>query len=218
MLTASIRGYELTVEELEGKYADLFAVMKDWKGKPPITVVEKHFYVTEHIKSVDISSTPVDSLGQGMITFADDTVFSVGNSRSVSGSFPYAIRLLDKSDSTILDYQEQPFFASLHPGKGEVDLKQEMTLYTGLNRDSKTGEVTTWVKTAYPGVTFKVLKGATIQDDEATRKALVSSRKTLGIGFSTGAGMVYTNNGTVQPGIFLGVGLNFSPKKLQFGR
>jgi hypothetical protein len=222
-LTATIRGYELTLDELNGKYSNLFGdinqLKKDWKNAKPTTIVENNYFITEKITNVDTKSTSVDSMGTGSISFVADTVFSEGNSRKISGKVPYGITLYSKSDSVLLNYNKQNFFAKLNPGSTTLDFTQEMTIYTGLNRDKKTGETTVWAKTNYPGVTFKTLKGANIQDDEATKKALRDSRKAWGLGFSLGVGGVFNPvNMSVGPGVFMGVGLNYTPKKLQFGK
>jgi hypothetical protein len=216
-LTAEISGHLLTIDELKGKYKDLFGDYLNEKNKEPITIIQYRFLTKEIITGVDIESTPIDSMGNGNFSFCDSTKFSVGNSRMISGTIPYKLSLHNKRDSALLDYSKQSFFARAFPGAGNFQLQQEMSVNTGLTKDTKTGAVKVWAKTSYPGVTFEVLKGASVKEDEETKKTLASLRKTWGLGFSVGAGAVYTG-AAVSPGIFAGVGLNYSPKKLQFGK
>lgn len=216
-LTAEISGHLLTIDELNGKYKELYGDYLNEKDKEPITIIKYRFLTKEIITGVDIESTPIDSMGNGTFAFCDSIQFSVGNSRMISGTIPYKLSLHTKRDSALLDYSKQDFFARTFPGAGNFQLQQEMSVNTGLTKDKKTGEVKVWAKTSYPGVTFEVLKGASIKEDEETKKTLTSLRKTWGLGFSVGAGAVYTG-AVASPGIFAGVGLNYSPKKLQFGK
>jgi hypothetical protein len=216
-LTAEISGHLLTIDELNGKYKELYGDYLNEKGKEPITIIKYRFLTKELITGVDIESTPIDSMGNGSFAFCDSVQFSAGNSRMLSGTIPYKLSLHTKKDSVLLDYSTQDFFARAFPGTGNFQLQQEMSVNTGLTKDTKTGEVKVWAKTSYPGVTFELLKGASIKEDEETKKTLASLRKTWGLGFSVGAGAVYTG-AAVTPGIFAGVGLNYSPKKLQFGK
>jgi hypothetical protein len=216
-LTAEISGHLLTIDELNGKYKELYGDYLNEKGKEPITIIKYRFLTKELITGVDIESTPIDSMGNGSFSFCDSTQFSAGNSRMISGTIPYKLSLHTKADSALLDYSKQAFFTRAFPGAGNFQLQQEMSVNTGLTKDTETGEVKVWAKTSYPGVTFELLKGASIKEDEETKKTLASLRKTWGLGFSVGAGAVYTG-AAVTPGIFAGVGLNYSPKKLQFGK
>jgi len=221
-LTATIKGYELTLDELNGKYSQIFGDMEDlknlWKNNRPVTIVEKSYYITEKITGIDAINY-IDSLGFGNFSFSNDTIFSEGNSRSISGNFPYRISIFSKRDSSLLNYASQSFFAKIDPENYTLDFKQQMTIFTGLTRDKKTGQIDVWAKTNYPGVEFDVLKGASVQDDKATQEALVSARKEWGLGVSFGGGILYSpNTALIYPGAYIGVGLNYTPKKLQFGK
>lgn len=222
-LTATIKGYEVTMKELDGKYSEIFSNMKEmkkfWKDQKPSSIVENNFYTTENITNMQVSSSKIDSAGNGDISFIADTIFSPGNSRKITGNIPYTLSLFNKNDSSLVNYKNQPYYATTATGKTSLTFDQQMTIYTGLSRDKKTKQTTVWAKTNYPGVTFNVLKGANIQDDDATKKALVSSRKEWGLGFSFGAAGVYNlSNKNIVPGVYFGVGLNYTPKKLQFGK
>jgi hypothetical protein len=216
-LTAEIAGYRITQEELNTKYAKLFQDYLKEKGKKPITITEIRYRVRENIVGVDVDAVPVDSMGNGAFSFCDSITFSPGNSRTLSGNFPYKVAAYLKKDSSLLDYRKQNFYVYNKPGKANFTLEQEIAVNTGLSRDEKTREVKVWAKTSYPGVTFTVLKGASVEEDEETRKTLESLRKVWGVGFSVGAGAVYAGK-TLSPGLFMGASLNYSPRKLQFGK
>lgn len=221
-MTATISGYQVTMQELNGKYANLFQGMnsmkEEWKktGQKPASVIENNYYITEKIKDVDTKNV-IDSFGNGNVSLYVSDTFSKGNSRTITGKVPYKITLSNKTDSTLVSWDKVEYLVNLHPGKAELTFEQQMEVYTGLNRNSKTGEITTWASTKYPGVKFTVLKGASVEDDSKTKEILKSARKTWGVGFHLGYGM--TLDGLVlRPGIQIGVGINFTPKKLQFGK
>ena len=202
-LTATISGYELTTAEYKKQYNDLFSAMGELKSKPPLTIIEKQMGIDDKFNT-NVYST-IDSNGIGMITVKADTVFDSLNKRSLSGNIPYKVKIDTFNKFSILT------------GNSSFDIDQTMTVFTGINRDEKTKQISVWAKTNYPGVTFNLLRGATIEDDQATKKALESSRREWGLGFSGGYGFQYNSN-QVRPGFFIGVGINYSPKKLQFAK
>jgi len=219
-LTASVKGYDLTLKELNTKYSKLFtgieSLKKEWKNSAPTTIIEKHFTISEKITGVNVNSM-IDNSGNGNIAFVADTIFNKGNSRKITANIPYTLNIFNKNDSMLLKYTEQPFFVKTVTSTATIDFQQSMTVYTGLLKDKKTGAITTWAKTDYPGVTFNVLKGANIEDDKATKEALISARKQWGLGTSIGGRLVYSN-GNLFPGVYIGIGLNYTPRKLQFGK
>ena len=225
-LTATISGYDLKLQELNDKYSDLFGGVQEMKKilktQNPISTTENNYYITERITDVSVRSSGVDSLGDGKITIKGDTIFSPGNFRNLSGTIPYQVDFYNKGDSSPVKYSSLPYFAKFQPGASFFDLKQDMTVYTMLTRDKKTGQVSVVAKTNYPGVNFNVLRGATIEDDHTTHETLVNARKAWGAGFSVGIGALYCPvPGTkvpLLPGVYAGFGLNFTPKKLQFGK
>jgi hypothetical protein len=69
----------------------------------------------------------------------------------------------------------------------------------------------------YPGISFSKLEGADIMSDPTSKAAAKNLRSRWGIGLSTGLGVV-ANTGSLTPGIYVGIGLNYTPKKLQWGK
>lgn len=111
-------------------------------------------------------------------------------------------------------------FGNLTIGEVELVLKQGISLYTGLVKDKKTGRILIEVKSDYPGITFNNIVGADIMKDEISRKVSRQFRKEFGIGINIGyGGMLLPGNGgyVIKTGPVFSVGLNWSPKFLQFG-
>ena len=92
-----------------------------------------------------------------------------------------------------------------------------MNLNLGLFRDKKTKQISIMADTDYPGITFTRLDGALIMDDPESRKVLRQARKQWGIGFNFGYGLMYdVKNSKIVNGPYFGVGLNYTPKFLQW--
>jgi hypothetical protein len=75
----------------------------------------------------------------------------------------------------------------------------------------------TRVTTDYPNLTFSDINSFEITDNPETRKALKAARKEFGLGVQLGYGISGSSTG-LSPGIYVGVGLHYSPKFLQFGK
>ena len=220
-LTATIKGYQLTTQQLTDQYSTLFGSIQDlksaWKNAKPSTIVNNQYSVNEKISDVTTTATGLDSMGSANISFIADTIFSPGNTRKISGKIPFSIAFYKKQDSSLLNYSSQSFYSKVYSGSTILNFDQEMNVFTGLNKDPKTGQVSVWAKTNYPGVHFNVLKGASIEDDKVTTEALKQPAKRWGIGFSLGVGGIYnTQDKLYIPSLYFGIGLNYTPKKLQF--
>lgn len=218
-LRGEIQGYALTQKELVGKYSELFSSVekfkKEWQKTPPVTIVETKYIITEKIKDFQVS---VNQNGKtGLVNFSSDTTFNAGNYRKISGKLPYSLSYFNKFDSSYVDFSSSLMYAKVNPFSPEVTLEQRMNLNTGINKDKQTGKLKIWVTTDYPGVTFSEIKGAEILEEGETAKLFQKPRKSWGLGFSVGPGLLYNPaSRSLVPGIYVGVGLNFTPKKLQF--
>ena len=95
-------------------------------------------------------------------------------------------------------------------GSSVIDLKQNIWLEATLSRDKKTKEIFVKVKTDYPGTQFNGLQGIKLADD-GVQGLKMSMRKSLGLGVSIGVG---SNGQNFFP--YIGLGLNYTPKFLQF--
>lgn len=183
---AQIRALNLTLEELEGE-------LKYEKGKPPVTVIKTETVIKELI--VEVPITVVDTVIGN---------FNSALSLSDSANWGKSFRRID----VVLPYDS----ATDAFGNATINLEQNIWLSAALSRDIKTKELFVDLSTDYPGTTFNSAQGILINQDSKVFKDLqYQNRKTLGLGLHIGIG--YGSNG-VSP--FLGVGLNYTPKFLQW--
>jgi len=206
---AIISGYEITKKELETKYSNLFASYEkakaDFKNTPPKTIIQIQYKEVEKIK--DFSLTNKQNGVFGELKFSHDTTFAPGDFRSIKGDLHYNLAYFNKADSINVKFTDVPYYAKLNFLSPTLDMEQHMNLSTGLLKDPKTGKIKIWATTDYPGVTFSELKGAEITDDDFKKIAPLPKR--WGIGVSVGPGVLY-HNGAVTPGIYFGLGVNYS--------
>lgn len=202
-------GYELTLDELENKYADLLGDFEVEKNRPPKVVIKTEYVINEAVNNVPVF-VDVDSLGNTSLVFSDSTYHDslMSNYRFLSGKIPYKI-IYDSEDST---HKTVPDF-------GTFDLTLGMNLNLGLFQDVNTRRISIIADTDYPGVTFTNIEGASIMDDPVNKKALRQLRKPWGIGLNVGYGFsIDPSSGTIGTGPYVGVGLSYTPKLLQWGK
>jgi len=202
-------GYELTLDELENKYADLLGDFEVEKNRPPKVVIKTKYVINEVVNNVPVY-VEVDSLGNMSMAFSDSAYHDslMTNYRYLSGNIPYKI-IFDPSDSL---YKAVPDF-------GTFNLTLGMNLNLGLFQDKKTRKISIMADTDYPGVTFTNIEGASIMDDPANKKVLRQMRKPWGLGINIGYGaIVNAKNGIISTGPYFGIGLSYTPKFLQWGR
>ena len=204
-LIGRIDGYVLTVDELNGQYADLQQKYKIEKNKPPVVITNT---VTEIKETTIYVNTTIK--GDSTIEVSDSVQYSPTNFRYLTGEIPYTI------DTTL---------NRLETGKGIFQLEQSIALQTVLTREKKTGKIEIQVMTDYPGVTFSQIQGAVIQDDKENRKVLKQARKEWGASVQVGFGAMLdvsqvNRNGVVRLGWgpYVGFGIHYSPKWAQWGK
>ena len=72
-------------------------------------------------------------------------------------------------------------------------------------------------ETPHQNVTFHSMTGGILQEDNIPKSMKMSMRREWGLGLSLSGGLGYNpNTKLVVPVVTIGVGINFSPKKLQF--
>lgn len=200
-------GFELTLDELEGKYSDLLGDFKIEKNKPPKVVIKTEYEIKEVINNVPVY-VEMDDFGNTLLSFNDSTYHDSINYRFLSGKIPYKV-IFDPIDSVY----------KVVPDYGTFDLTLGMNLNLGLFQDKKTRKVSIIADTDYPGVTFTTLEGASIMDDPANKSVLRSMRKPFGIGLNLGYGfLVNPSTGIISTGPYFGIGVSYTPKFLQFGK
>jgi hypothetical protein len=200
-------GYELTLDELNNKYADLLGDFEVEKSKPPKVIIKTEYIIKEVINNVPVL-VEVDSLGNTSLAFNDSTYHDSINYRFLGGTIPYKIAF-DSNDSL---YKVVPEY-------GSFNLTLGMNLNLGLFQDKDTRKISIVADTDYPGVTFTNIEGASIMDDPDNKKILRKMRKPWGIGLNVGYGFIVDPTaGEINTGPYFGIGLSYTPKFLQWGR
>jgi len=188
ILNGEIRGLHLKLDELDD-------TLRYEKNKPPITIID---YVTEirdsiiFIPSIDTVIMQQDGTFLQNISFLDSSKFK-RSSRVISFMIP-----VWSKDSI------------LRTGETKLNLSQDIWLEASISKDLKTKEVFVHLKTDYPGVTFNDAQGILVRNDKQLKKFSYSQRKQFGLGIQVGVG--YSDR--IRP--YIGIGLHYSPKFLQW--
>ena len=162
--------------------------------------------------TINIKSTvEKDPNGDEYISFLYNPEMPGNNKLKITGKSAYIMYLrVDPTDST-------KYIATVVPGITNLLMEQNIDITTGIYRDPKNKRMMTRVSTTYPGLTFNDINSFDITDSPDTRKALKTARKEFGFGVQIGYGLSGSNTG-IAPGFYVGVGLHYSPKFLQFGK
>jgi len=204
--------YELKASELSKSQKELIhqlGLKSSGRGNTPNTVIN---VVTEIRDSVRIASTIVkDPNGDESINFLHNPTMPGNNKLKITGKTPYTISLsIDPLDST-------KYISTILPGLTSLNLEQNIDITTGIYRDPKTKRIMTRITTTYPGLTFNDINSFDITDNADTRKALKAARKEFGLGIQLGYGISGSTTG-ISPGFYIGFGVHYSPRFLQFGK
>jgi len=199
ILTGTISGYELTINELNGKYDKLFSLYTIEKNKPPKVIIEVKWKYRDSIVEV-----PTYIQGDTLIALYDTASYDKNNWRIINVNIPFKF-----TDSEFATFP------------ATINLNMGMSLGTALFKDPETGEIRIQVKTPFPGITFQDIRGAEIMSSIAQNKKVARSfRKEWGIGFNLGLGMMpvaVNNTFQLKFGPVMSVGINYTPRWLQFG-
>jgi hypothetical protein len=198
---AQILGYELTLEELETEHSRLLADFEIERNKPPKVIIKTEYIIREVIKEVPVYVT-IDSNGVKQFEFNDSVNHNKNNWRTISGKIPFIIDTLGLKPKVI-------------PGNGNFTIQFGMNLNLGLFQDKDTKKIMIKVDSDYPGIRFTSIEGASILDNPKNKKALNSLKKSFGLGVNIGYGASF-NNGNILAGPYIGLGLGYHPKFLQW--
>jgi hypothetical protein len=185
---AEIRALTLTLDEAK-------EILDFEKSKPPVTVIKYETQIIEKLVEIPVMviDTVIGNFNSAAIISSEDSWGK--SSRKIKATLPYSF-----SDGT-------PVF-----GNATIDLEQNIFLTASILKDKKTKEVFVNLTTDYPGTRFNSAQGIMIDQSSSDFKNLqLQNRKTLGIGLQIGVG---TNGLGVGP--YIGVGLNYTPKILQW--
>ena len=181
--------YGNVVGEIRGLTLTLDEVRKELefeKKKPPVTIIKWKTIIVE--KEVEV---PV-KINDSTITVQSDKEWGK-SSRSLKVEVPYSVK---ENKLTV--------------GNADIELKQNIWLTASLFKDTKTKEVFVQLKTDYPNVQFNEAKGILVKE-EGGNLFNPTKVKTMGLGLHIGLGLT---TGGVSP--YVGVGLNYTPKFLQW--
>lgn len=217
-LLAEKLALKLTLEELKDGYSDMLIGFEQFRKQNPKVIEKITVNNYETIREVPIYAK-MDSAGNGYFKFQDTAKFADGNFRKLKGIIKFQSKLFNKSDSTEVSLKNLNLYNNVIPGLGNFVLEQGIKLKVGLFEDPKTKKVSIAATTSYPGITFTQLEGADIMQDETSRKATKHFRKTWGIGLHVGYGSsVNLKTSSVSFGPNFSIGLNYTPKRLQWGK
>jgi hypothetical protein len=186
---AEIRALTLTLDEAK-------ELIDFEKSKPPVTVISYETQIVEKLVEV-----PIVTMDTVIGKFSSAAIIASGaewgkSSRKIKTTLPY----------TFAD-------GSVQFGEATIDLEQNIFLTASILQDKKTKEVFVNLSTDYPGTKFNSAQGIMIDQSSSGFKGIQrQSRKSLGIGLQIGVGMV----GGLGPAPYVGVGLNYTPKILQW--
>jgi len=144
------------------------------------------------------------------------------STNNINGKFEYYVGSVIpfKNIEPIVDDDAIDTYAKINTFPATINFKQGMEVYAGLYTDKKTGKTMINVKSLYPGLTFTNIVGADIMQDPISRKAARDFRREFGFGINLGYGMFFNNapgGYVIETGPTIAIGLNWTPRFLQFG-
>lgn len=203
--------FQLKVDELnedQKKLIKRLELSKNGRGTTPKSVIQ----VVGTFKDSSIkanSKVTKDPNGNESIVFLYEPTLPGKNKLKISGKTPYEIKLSKNPKDT------NSYLANVIPDTTQISIEQSIDIVTALYQDPKTKRLMTRVTTDYPNLTFGEINSFEIVDNPETRKALKSARKEFGLGFQVGYGLTPAS-GVLGP--YIGIGIHYSPKFLQFGK
>ena len=187
-----IKGLSLSLEELRDS-------LEYEKGRPPITIVKYKTIIKEKIVEVPVI-TKDTIIKQGSNSFNSILSFNsdsnwTKSARSINVDLPYSLT------------------DSLTFGSATIGLTQNIWLDATLSQDIKTKEIFIKLTSDYPGTTFNSTKGIMIdRKSKEFRSLQMQNRKPFGFGLNMGMGL----NGTGNITPYIGIGVSWNPKLLQW--
>lgn len=214
-MRATIQGFQLTQEELKNEYSHLMSGFEDVKDQTALALAKGTIFVRETLYVQ--TQAKIDEYGSGEFTASDTMRVDADNFRILTFHSPFSSKFYQKTDSSEVDFTKYGLFQQMYPGKSKFDIQQSMGIKVGLFQDPKDKKIYIMAQSKYPGVSFSKLEGADIMSDPTSKAAAKNLRSRWGVGISTGLGVV-ANTNSITPGVYIGIGLNYSPKKLQWGK
>jgi len=200
--------YELKNSEITKENKELIKKLEIEKNKKPETVIQT---VTIYKDSIVNIATTIESdiQGEKSINFIYNPKLPGKNLLRIQGKTPFEISLIKDIKDT------NKHITKIIPGKTTLEIQQNIEMTAAIYRDKKTKRLMARVVTEFPNITFGELNAFTIIDNKESKKEMYSARKIFGIGINIGYGITGLGN-TIRFGPYIGIGLQYSPKFLQF--
>ena len=210
--------YSITLKELNNNYKGLLSGFEDFKKSPPKVIINQPLLIREIIKEIPVTAT-IDNKGVGKFNFTSEVNYPDNNYRKINGYIPFTSKFFNKSDSSVVNYENLPYYLNLDPGSANIDLEQKINIKLGLFEDPKTKKIKIAANTSYPGITFTGLDAYDILNEDLIKKQNQGGKKTWGLGLHIGYGStVNLSTNKMYFGPQIGIGLNYSPKWAQWGK
>jgi hypothetical protein len=205
-MVAEKSSLELKVSELSDEQKDLINRLAYESSKDPEIIIQTEIvYRDTGIKAKSTANRTSDSSGNFEIAYKP--TLPGKNKFSISGKVPYKVHAVKDSSGISATVTSD--------GDASLAVEQTLDVVAGLSTDPVTKMLMVRLSTDFPGVTFAGINGIKIVDNAESRRAMKDARKNFGIGFNLGYGLGFTTNG-YNLGPYLGIGIHYSPKILQF--
>jgi len=194
--------FEKTQAELKRENRDLYNELQFERSKPPKVIIRT---VIKYRDTIIVAPSNVFNINDstGKLIFDYNPELPGANAFRLIGGVPYSLDCSDTLNPVVF-------------GEYKLDITQKIDIKTGLFRDPKSKRTFIRLYTEYPNLSFEDIQAIDITDSDS-KEALKANRKEFGLGLNVGYGMAFSKDG-YSTGPYIGLGLNYSPKFLQFGK
>lgn len=193
---AEIMAYKLDIQKDAAIIEAMTEGYQDLKGSL-VAVAKGRTEIIERREAVPVE-VRVLSDTTGVITLADSTIYNPTNYSKLFVKAPYHLK------GTILNVD-----------KANYEVNTSLDLLLRFQEHNESLEVI--AETPHKGVKFSSITGGVVQAQDLPKAVRMALRREWGLGFSLNGGLGYNPvTMSIGPMITLGVGVNYTPKKLQF--
>lgn len=193
------QSFQKNLSELKKENKDLYNKFLLEKNKKPKVIVEEIIvYKDTFISNVDVDYNKTYRLGDIKIKY--NPTLPGNNYFNIDAILPFRLQYNDSVNPIIFD-------------EFKWNIEQRIDIKTVLYRDDKERKSYVRIYTDYPGLNFSDIHSIDIIEGEIKKER----KQDLGIGLNAGWGIAFNENG-YKIGPYIGVGLNYSPRFLQFNK
>lgn len=210
-LVTEISGYVLDAKKDKARIQELLG--ENFKAKGTIAALNAKIYEYEHKKVPTNVIQTTDSTG--FITAKDSMVYDKNNYTKFDVSVPYTLSIDKKTVKTPAGGDSIGMKPVLSTGEAVINKETAMELYAHFTEVK--GQIKVFVETPNKSIKIGELQGGVLSGKDLPKSMRMEARKTWGFGYSVGVGMGYQPfNNMLMPVVYVGIGLNYTPKKIQF--